>query len=427
MLGGSSRLVISALKSLESQSAVEIAVKSGEKILVKNNRYHLFKVNLMHHMPDSKLLLQNNLRDTQSLNDSQRALLRKAQVNRNDVNPDYPYNPSRLVSQVAGESLSTDRPQGVMLDPHHHKKMGVLFIANQADIEQVIEATRTSSWHQFSFAQRASIIEQAVDDYLYDDDITAALMASQCIATPKQDPWTELREERDDERLEKLMVKHLLEQCSRGEIELASARPKAHFLVENFANMLGLRELRFGLITGAMVSVVGDGMTASHHFFMASTFRELLIKHGAPEDVLQILVTDLAGKRFFNQRSGFDTYLVGGLKTARAVKHDMETYEGEEGPGRFYGSAQGPNMLFVGSNVQDMDAVAELAKNSAALENAGQCTQLHVTHIDPQVKHAFQQKLLVHAEQHDQQSIRDPLDVLIQGEEPFQRGFNRGK
>lgn len=359
-----------------------------------------------------KNILQTNPRDQSELNPRQKEILVEARdLIHQGTYPDW-YKPFlNPVTTIAGQTKNlADSPTSDLMDPHTKLKAGQKTVAGAPEVRDLIARAKKSSWHQVPLEERNRILNEALTELLYDEELVAKLMVAQSY-TPKQDPLTEILEYRDVKRVEDVDIEGVLQDVAAGHTKLATNEPQAVFMVENFANMLGTRALRMGLLTGSGVVVVGEGMAAAQHYFLGHTFHELLQRHGAPSDVLSILVTDIPGKVIFNKESGFRTHFVGSLPVAKAIKRDIK--------GPFFGSAQGPNMMLIGND--QLELAAQVAVDCANLENAGQCTQLHTVGAPATSQDQIVSLLKDSAEGHDKWPVKHPLDWILEGAEPFQK------
>lgn len=408
----------SLTRQLVSNNATATAIRAGVATALNNIQPTNGQPNRTYHQwLGFKEAIQNNPRDVSPLSQAHITALKTMQ--KMSAEGRLPRSITQIETMISGERMpaSTTDAQPIA-HPATAKTVGSLTPATKAEIDQLIGACKNSSWHQIPFAARMSIIEQAATRYLFEDSITGSVMAAQNIGAAKQDTWTEIREARDVERVEKPMVEEYIKMEQDGVIDLETERPQANFMVENFANMLSFRAFRHGLGSGSVVAIVGRGMAGAHHHFMANTFHKLLVEAGAPEDAMHILVADDQGKAYFLQESGFDAHLVGSTRAAKAIKQAMGT---REDSGHFFGSAQGPNVLFLGPelNPEDTKTFANVAADCARLENAKQCTQLHDVHADPSIEAPLMDELQKAAEQFDTAPMKDTISALLDGSAPF--------
>jgi len=193
----------------------------------------------------------------------------------------------------------------------------------------------------------------------------AALIGNQAMDFVKQDGVTEIEESIQANAVERKLTDKLLADEARGAVQILRY-PALVSCVSNFTNFLDLfRKTLRNLEAGVPVLVLSRSNTSQHCYRWFQALQKLTDAEGIPASMLAFASTSVEQQRAIMLQSPMSpTYFTGSREVARLIK--------EVSP-RAISSTGGPNTLI---SVAATPQVLQAARDSASIENAGQCTAL---------------------------------------------------
>lgn len=280
---------------------------------------------------------------------------------------DWYEHPIRSIVKGVEVAVTSEHQMGVTVDAFGNEN-GATALSSFDEVTSLwLEATQQSV-----DVDEATRVSREVESLMFDPEgaVAPRLVANQARDFHKQDGVTEIEECVQTSMVERALNDRLLA-AERDGVVVVDRTPAIVCAVQNFSHFLDLsRKVFRNIEVGVPVVVLARGAAGQHVFRWAKE----LSKAVEGTEVAKLIFfanCDLATqKRLFTEvvKDAAPVYLTGSREAAAKVK-DMAR--------RLFASTGGPNtMVLCSDGALEIGAFAAAARDSAMIENAGQCTAL---------------------------------------------------